>query len=445
MSTKLPSVTSPPWSNATKRIVSLGIVIILFLLARQISGQAWTTIVLATILAYLLSPLVGFFEQRLHTAIKSYETRRTISVLLTWLIVASIFGLILGFVIPATIAQIRQFAENLPELLDDTQNDLKQYLDKPVRMGNTVFVPWDELESMFSTQSTTEQGTDATGTTSSGITGALQERLLNVANSALGLVGSMISFMIGLFLMLVMMFYLMRDGPAFTVYLSDSIPESYRGDLMRLIYEMGRVWNGYLRGQLILNMAVGVATYIVALILGLPQPLLLALIAGFLELIPNIGPMLSLVPAFILALITPSSTIPGLDAGFTYALVVALAYFMIQQLESVFLVPRIMGSNLDLHPFVVLIAILVGASLAGILGVIFAAPMVASMRVLGRYVRGKLLDEDAFPAMPTYMAQQRGVVWRVLGYFLSRRFQVMPQEERVKQSLERAGVESRGR
>jgi predicted PurR-regulated permease PerM len=192
-------------------------------------------------------------------------------------------------------------------------------------------------------------------------------------------------------------------------------------------------------------MAVGVATYIVALILGLPQPLLLALIAGFLELIPNIGPMLSLVPAFILALITPSTTIPGLDAGFTYALVVALAYFMIQQLESVFLVPRIMGSNLDLHPFVVLIAILVGASLAGILGVIFAAPMIASMRVLGRYVRGKLLDEDAFPAMPTYMAQQRGVVWRVLGYFLSRRFQVMPQEERVKQSLERAGIESRGR
>ena len=332
----------------------------------------------------------------------------------------------------------------MPALLKDTQDDLKQYLDKPVQMGDTVFVPWDELESMFSAQPKTNQDGTVDTTTSGELTGALQQRLLNLANSALGLVGSMISFVIGLFIMLVMMFYLMRDGPVFTAYLSDSLPESYRGDLMRLIYEMGRVWNGYLRGQMILNLAVGVATYIVALSLGLPQPLLLALIAGFLELIPNIGPLLSLVPAFILALITPSSTIPGLDAGFTYALVVALAYFMIQQLEAVFLVPRIMGSNLDLHPFVVLLAILVGASLAGILGVIFAAPMVASLRVLGRYVRGKLLDEDAFPSMPTYMAQQRGFVWRVLRFFLSRRFPIMPQEERIKQSMERAEVEFAG-
>ena len=94
MSTKLPSVTSPPWSPVTKRIVALIILAILFLLARQINGQAWTTILLALVLAYLLSPLVGFFEQRLNS-INSYETRRTVSVLLTWLIVASIFGLIL--------------------------------------------------------------------------------------------------------------------------------------------------------------------------------------------------------------------------------------------------------------------------------------------------------------------------------------------------------------
>jgi predicted PurR-regulated permease PerM len=195
------------------------------------------------------------------------------------------------------------------------------------------------------------------------------------------------------------------------------------------MHELGLIWNAYLRGQLFLCTVMGLATYIAALILGLPQPLLLGLVAGFFEIIPNIGPALSQVPALLFALTTPSSTIAALDAGLLYAVVVSVSYMVLQQLEAMFLVPRIMGSSLDLHPFVVLVAIIVGASLAGVLGVILAAPSVATVRLFGRYLRAKLLDEELFPTLPSGVAQQRGFVYRLMFFFLSKRFPSVPPEE----------------
>jgi predicted PurR-regulated permease PerM len=206
------------------------------------------------------------------------------------------------------------------------------------------------------------------------------------------------------------------------------VPESYQGDVRRLMHDLGQIWNAYLRGQIVLCLVMGTAIYLVTLILGLPQPLVLGLIAGFLEFIPNLGPALSMIPAALFALTTDSATIPGLDAGVLYAVIVVAIYIHFQQLEAVFLVPRILGHSLDLHPFVVLIAILMGASLAGVLGVVLAAPMMATLRLGARYLRAKLLDEELFPTEGAYLALPRGFFYRLLRYFLERRFPVLPED-----------------
>jgi predicted PurR-regulated permease PerM len=148
------------------------------------------------------------------------------------------------------------------------------------------------------------------------------------------------------------------------------------------------------------------------------------------ELIPNIGPTLAAIPAALFALTSSSTTIPSLDAGLGFAVVVVIAYSGIQQLEAIFLVPRILGGSLDLHPFVVLIAIIIGADIAGILGVILAAPSAATLRLAVRYLRGKLLDEELFPALPPYTAPQGGAVYRLMHYFLTKRYPIMPPESR---------------
>ncbi len=417
VSSRVPSVTSPPWSQATKRIVTLVVLVLILLVARQVGAITWTAILIAVLLAYLLAPVVTFFERRLGF-IQSYEVRRTLSVVLTGLLVLGAFALLIGLVVPATLVQLRQLADDLPELVESTQHDLENVLNKPITIGGATVVPWEELSRIV--------GTDEEGETD--LTANLQDTLLSLADPAIGVLGGAVSILVAAVFALIMLYYLMRDGPLFSDYIINGIPDSYQGDVRRLSHELGLIWNAYLRGQLLLCLAVGTATYIAALILGLPQPLLLGLVAGFLEFIPNLGPTLAQIPAVLFALTSSSSTISGLDAGLMYAVVVSLTYIGIQQLEAIFLVPRILGNSLNLHPFVVLVAILIGSNLAGVFGVVLAAPTVATIRLFGRYLRGKLLDEELFPALPTGPAQQNSLVYRVMRAWLSKRFPLLPED-----------------
>jgi len=416
VSNNLPSVTSPPWSVTTKRLVVLGVLTLGYVIARQVDSVAWMSIVVTVVLAYLLSPVVTFFERRL-SRIPNYETRRSLSVLLTWLLVLGAFGLMIWLVVPAIAKQARQLADELPELLEDAQDDLKSVLGKPVTIGGFTVVPWDELESIFVGEDETAQAD---------LSQTLQDAVLSLADPALGFLGGAVSFLITTFFVLTMLFYLMRDGPVFATYVVNAVPESYRGDTRRLLHELGMIWSAYLRGQVVLSLTMAVVTTVVTAILGLPQPLLLGLLAGFLEFIPNLGPALAQIPALLFALTTPSSTIPALDAGPIYAVVVSLTYIGLQQLEAIFLVPRVLGSTLDLHPFVVLVAILIGASLAGVLGVVLAAPTVATLRLFLRYLRVKLLDEEHFPSAEATAHYQRSLAFRMIRFFINRRYPVTP-------------------
>ncbi len=423
---KLPTLTSPPWSTATKRIVAVAVLVLMVMVARDISSAVWTSILLAVVLGYLLSPIVRFVERRI-IVFGSPGVRRTISVLISWVIVLGVFALFFVLIIPATIAQLREFADQLPRLAQSAEEDLKAWLSRPITVGGYTIVPWEELQSVVMPSSGDQAGE------SENFTEALRSALLTIADSGLGVLGGAVVLLTNSVLVLVMIFYLMHDGPRFVDYFVNAVPESYRGDVERLLHELGLIWNAYLRGQLLLGFSVGVATWLVALILGLPQPLVLGLLAGFLEFIPNIGPTLSSIPAILFALVTPSATIASLDAGLVYALVVALAYVGIQQLEALFLVPRILGSSLDLHPFVVLVAIMVGANLVGLLGVVLAAPTVATLRLGLRYLRGKLLDEDVFPMVAQPATRRSGFVYSLIRYFLIRRFQAFDGEiERVR-------------
>ena len=410
MSANLPPVTSPPWGATTKRLVGVGVVVGLILVFRHVAAVTWYAIVVASVLAYLLSPVVTFFERRM-TRIQRKETRRTLSVFLSWLVVIGMFALVIGLIVPATVKQLRQLAEDLPNQVAQTQDDLKATLGRPITIGSYTLVPWDELEKMLSQDN---GGPNLSST--------LQDWVLSLANPALGFLGGAVSFVITIFFVLTMLFYLMRDGPTFVAYIVGIAPESYQGDMRRLIAELGLIWNAYLRGQVVLCLAMGLVTYLAALALGLPQPLLLGLLAGFLEFIPNLGPTIASIPALLFALTADSGTLPGLHAGFLFALVVALTYVMLQQLEAIFLVPRILGHSLDLHPFVVLVAILIGASLGGLLGIILAAPGAATLRLFLRYLRVKLLDEDVLLGMPGPETRQNGLAYRMLRYFVDRRF-----------------------
>jgi predicted PurR-regulated permease PerM len=118
-------------------------------------------------------------------------------------------------------------------------------------------------------------------------------------------------------------------------------------------------------------------------------------LAGLLEFVPTVGPVVSAIVAILVALFQPSNYL-GL-ASWQYALLVLALMVVIQQLENNLLVPRIVGGALDLRPILVIIGVFMGASLAGILGAILAAPVVASLKLLGQYTWRKLFDLPPFP------------------------------------------------
>lgn len=155
------------------------------------------------------------------------------------------------------------------------------------------------------------------------------------------------------------------------------------------------MWSAFFRGELTLMLVIGVISWLGLTILGMPGALYLGIIAGLLELIPNLGPIIATIPAAIVALLHGSSYLPV--SPLAMALLVVLFYILVQQLENNLIVPRILGEAVDLPPLVVMTGVLVGATAAGLLGALLVTPIIASAREILHYIYGKMLGKDPFP------------------------------------------------
>jgi len=176
------------------------------------------------------------------------------------------------------------------------------------------------------------------------------------------------------------------------------VPEGYASDVRRLAMELGPLWNAFLRGQVTLALVMGSVVGITLAVLGVRYALVLGLLAGLLEFIPIVGPFIAGTVAVLVALFQPMNWM-GLSPIY-FALLILGVQILLQQLENNFLVPRIIGGSLNLHPIIILVGAIVGASLAGITGLLLSAPVIASLRLFGGYVYRKMLDRDPWPNPP---------------------------------------------
>jgi len=179
--------------------------------------------------------------------------------------------------------------------------------------------------------------------------------------------------------------YIAMDSERIMQWIHEKIPTAYAAVYEALLAEIGAVWRSFFRGQLALALVVGSTTTVGLLVLGMPYAVPLGAIAGVLEVVPRLGPVLATLPALVVAAVQPSSTMPHLAQGWLM-LAVAILYVGIQQLENNILVPRILGDSVNLRPVVVLIGALAGAALAGVIGILLAAPVIGSARVLGSWM-----------------------------------------------------------
>jgi predicted PurR-regulated permease PerM len=349
---------------STKRIVVVVLLVLLALVLYRFRAVI-PPLVIAFLMAFILDPIVDFLTDRLHLP-------RGLSTALVFLVL--IVGMLGVVAAPVTIVP------SIPRAVRSLQIDLTRiiveigtFFEQPVEIrGYTLDLSplYQELSSM------------------------LRSFVSSVAQGTLDVVFSIASGAFWLIIILVAAFYLVKDADRLTEQVDDLSPPGYREDFVRLRQQITDAWNAFLRGQLLLALALATLTTVVCMAIGLPYAVVMGLIAGVMEFVPNLGPIIALIPAVLVALFQGSSYLPL--SNFWFAVLVLVLYIIIQQIEGNLLLPRILGHSLNLHPLVVLIGIIVGGSLAGILGMLLAAPVLATLRVIGRYVFYRLYDRDPF-------------------------------------------------
>lgn len=328
--------------------------------------------VIGFVLAYLFLPIVNRFERRMP---------RWSAILLVYLIVLGLIVTFFAFLVPPLVDQVGQLIRALPDLptmQDWAERSLAAYEQFLADLPEQVS---EQIQGTISDLFTQTANTLRTNFVSyiQGVGNFLIDSLLSVANT--------VSFLLGFFLIPFWLFYVLMDQRTGRANLDQLLPVWLRSDFWTVVTIVDYDFSGYLRGQLILGLAVGAAAGVGLTILNLfgmeiPYVLLLAVIAGVTELIPIIGPILGSIPAIILGFMDSPTT----------GLAVIILYIVIQQLENNFLVPRIVGESVGLHPSILMVLLVVCTQVFGILGAILSAPLGAVSRDVFSYLYGRLSD-----------------------------------------------------
>jgi predicted PurR-regulated permease PerM len=362
------------WDRSTKRTVALVVLLFLALVVYQFRILL-RPLVIAFLLAFILNPVIDFLERRA-------GMRRGLAAGLVFLVLCIALLAALAApvtAVPSVTRAILSIQFDLRQIIDD----ISAFFDRRVAIAGYEF----DL-SLISRELST----------------SLRRLVEGIAQGTLDVVFGIASGAFWVIFVIVVAFYFVRDGYRIAEQIDYLAPPTYRDDVTRLRQEIAQMWNAFLRGQLLLGSAMALATVVVDTAIGLPYAWALGLFAGVMELVPNIGPYIAAIPAVLVALIQGSSFIPL--GNFWFAVLVAGLYFLLQLIENNIFVPRILGRTLNVHPLVVMVGIIAGGQLAGILGVLLAAPTLATFRVLGRYVLRRLYDRDPF-AEPVEEEQEK--------------------------------------
>jgi predicted PurR-regulated permease PerM len=353
-----------PWSSSTKLIVVLLLLGLgIFLLYRF--RTVIIPLILAIILAYILIPLANWIEHRL-------RVRRPLAILLAYLFLLICLTAIPLLLIPPLAAQATELNLDIQRMYDE----IESLLDKPTMIaGQTIDV-----------QAALRQATGS-------VRGLVEPFFGQTLLFAIEIVSSLV----WVIFIIIISFYLVKDVDALQNWIENLVPPAYQEDFVRLRFEISQIWNAFFRGQLALAIIVATIFTMVGFAIGLPFALAMGVLAGLLEFMPSLGHGIWLVIAALLSLFIGSTWIPLPNWVFT--LIVIGLHLFFQQFDLNYLIPRVIGRRLHLPPLVVILGIVSGALLAGVLGIVLAAPTIASMRVVGHYLYANLLNLEPFPVI----------------------------------------------
>lgn len=374
--------SSPSWGATTKLVVALTFVAVgaaLLVRFQFIIGP----LLIALILAYLLHPVATFVQR------SPLSWRASVS-----LVYLLIFILLIGLITLGGVGLLQQ----VQSVIKFTQESLRALPDLIEQFSGEIYQvgPFmiDFRRVDFSA-------------ISSQVLGMVQPLLSRTGTLLTSLAGSAASFFgWTLFVLLVSYFVLVESGGRRRRILDVQIP-GYREDIDRLGRELGRIWNAFLRGQIIIFILAVLVYTVVLSLLGVRYAIAMALLAGLARFVPYVGPAVNWL---VLVLVAYFQEFKLFDlAPLPYTLLVLGVALVIDQVFDNLVSPRILSQALKVHPAGVLVAAIIAANLLGVLGVVVAAPILATVTLFWRYTLRKLLDQDPWPYIePTQLPPPPG-------------------------------------
>ena len=324
------------------------IILLVIIAASYLAGLFWTLavrfsdilllLVLAWVLSFALEPVTYMLEAR-------PRINRAIAVGIVYFGLLVVLSLSTLLLIPVIALQVTQIGTNLPDSVANAGTWLLALQDQASARGVNVNV------AGILDYNQAARYVESLGPV--------------IVNNALAMATGVASFLFSLILVLILSFYIMLDGSRFTTALLKALPIDRRDELNYLFYSTHRAFGGFIRGQLIQALIYGVGTAIVMMAADLNYIAVAALFGAAIMLIPFIGALLAMVPPVIIALLVHPDR----------AWWVFLLLLLLQQVVLNVLAPKVMSRSVGMHPLLVLLALLVGAKLAGIWGAIFAVPV----------------------------------------------------------------------
>ncbi|MDI7247770.1 MAG: AI-2E family transporter [Bacillota bacterium] len=306
---------------------------------------------LALGLSYLMNPLVTYLEKR-----GAPRSAGTLVVYVGFTLFIALAGV---YLFPRLFSQLEMLAEVIPEQAQQIQARLLAF-----------YARFNRFNIPEPIRGAVDDGIRRT-----------EAALADFVRRTVSAIPGLLPRMTMLILVPVLAFYFTMDFPELKMWLLSWIPSRWRSEVVGLLIEMDHALGSFIRGQLLVSAVVGVLIFAGLSIIGIDFALVIGIVAGLFNVIPYFGPVIGAIPAVILAFLKSPMLV----------IYVIVLFVLVNQFESAVVGPNILGEQVGLHPVAVIFAILAGGHLFGIVGILLAVPVAAIVKVIFRYLHGKLV------------------------------------------------------
>ena len=330
-------------------LIAVGVLIIVFTL--YLARAALFPFIVSIVLAEILYPFVEFLERWIPGRRRFPGVARVVSILLIYVLFIALVVLILYLTLSSIISEGSKFIESLPQLIEQAR------------------VTIEDLYAQYSDRIPDEFITQIQGMIESSV-GVIGDAALSVALSAISGVVSTVSFVIGLIIVPILLFYLLKDKDELLDDVYRPLAPGVEAHTRNVLGIIHGVIGSYIRAQLISISVVGILVFVGLTLLGIEFALILGILAAIFAIIPIVGAIIGAVPGVLFALANDPDKV----------IWVLLVYVVAQLLESNVVTPRLQANAVRLHPVMVMAILVIAADIAGVWGMIAGVPIVAAAR-----------------------------------------------------------------